>query len=226
MPAKSFFLDVSGTRASQQDRAVDAFVKTDLKLQSFLRLPVGWHYGSGVPLSESDYVVTNSLLKLAFERGFRKFNAFPLVDGRAMLVVYLDKMDVEFRIGRGRPIEIVLEDEAGDSEGQTAASYVDAIDTLTRIKQQCLSESFTTGITITKSKDFAVQRSRYQMKMEAFPPFAELVLTTIRAGSASISPGTIRPLRETRSYIGRLNSQASRKERVSWKRGAKPIPAT
>ncbi len=61
---------------------------TPLKLQSFRNLPVGWHYGQGVPLSEEVVDKAEQIYEQLMFLGFTRTNAFAGVDGDAQIAAY------------------------------------------------------------------------------------------------------------------------------------------
>jgi hypothetical protein len=84
----SKFLLVSDDRISQ----------TTQKIKSFRDLPVGWHYGSGVP--PTDETIRKALLLNAEAgfAGFRKTNAFPGTDGEIQVTAYHESIYLELML--------------------------------------------------------------------------------------------------------------------------------
>src|SRR5688500_3315166 len=62
-------------------------MNTSEQINSFLNLPKGWHYGSGVPMSEITTEIALEFNEYAENYGLVT-EAFPGVDGEILLCVY------------------------------------------------------------------------------------------------------------------------------------------
>jgi hypothetical protein len=72
--------------------------QTAQKIYGFKDLPVGWHYGSGVP--PTDEAIRKALLLNAEAgfAGFRKTNAFPGIDGEIQVTAYHGSIYLELML--------------------------------------------------------------------------------------------------------------------------------
>jgi len=62
--------------------------RTDEKIRSFGRMPVGWHYGKGVPARGDIIRVAREYLWHFLMMGYQETDAFPGVDGEIMVTAY------------------------------------------------------------------------------------------------------------------------------------------
>lgn len=62
--------------------------RTIQKLREFRRLPDGWHYGSGGPISEITFENAKRVHECLFENGFTYTDAFPGAEGEVQLTAY------------------------------------------------------------------------------------------------------------------------------------------
>jgi len=90
---------------SQNDR----ISQTAQKIENFRQLPVGWHFGSGVPPTGDTIQKAIALNRVAAQVGFTKTNAFPGVDGEIQITLYDDSVYLEFTIESDGTITFVYE---------------------------------------------------------------------------------------------------------------------
>jgi hypothetical protein len=72
--------------------------KTANEIMDFTRLPKGWHYGRGGPISKRVCTWALQLNGEALARGYRTTEAFPGVDGEVMVSAYIRNHTLDFTI--------------------------------------------------------------------------------------------------------------------------------
>jgi len=133
---------------------------TEKKINSFKFLPVGWHYGNGIPPSDKVLGWASRLNLYAELAGFEATDVFPGIDGEIMLTVYHGDIYLEFSIEVDGSINYIR--EQGDKEVDSkenislhqATSYIEKIGIL----KWRLSESSIQNTMIQGRKDSRVLR--------------------------------------------------------------------
>jgi len=140
-------------------------ISTRDKIWSFTELPVGWHYGKGVPTSKTAARAANAFNNYAFQLGFAATNAFPGARGNIMLTAYQGEHIVELTISaEGQTANLLHkknDEEVSYIENVTLAVAAKAFKTASALC--CLSERSTKNITIISNEDLAAWPSRNLM---------------------------------------------------------------
>jgi hypothetical protein len=71
---------------------------TRLKIAEFANLKHGWCHGEGLPIKKQAIHRAEELFLFFIEKGIRKTNAFPCINGGAMVTGYLDNHYIEFTL--------------------------------------------------------------------------------------------------------------------------------
>jgi hypothetical protein len=58
------------------------------KLDTFTKLPVGWHYGAGGPISQNVIATAKQLIRTLGAQGFTRTDAFANEDGEVLVTAY------------------------------------------------------------------------------------------------------------------------------------------
>ncbi len=82
----------------EQPTWATGYLTTEKKLNEFLSLPVGWHYGQGGPISHRLVDLAKQIVYRAFLLGFSSTDAFPGVDGGILITVYERDHTLEIRL--------------------------------------------------------------------------------------------------------------------------------
>src|SRR5258708_32738608 len=84
--------------------------QTVQKIVSFKSLPVGWHYGDGVP--PTDEMVKKALMlnAEAAKAGFGKTNAFPGIEGEIQITAYHESTYLEITVELDGSVSFVYEE--------------------------------------------------------------------------------------------------------------------
>jgi len=79
------------------------------KIRSFADLPVGWHYGEGVPATKGT-IDRALVLESEFHKfSFRKTNAFPGIDGEIRVTAYYQSIYVEMTLEISGSVSYIYE---------------------------------------------------------------------------------------------------------------------
>jgi hypothetical protein len=89
----------------------ESLAQTTAKILSFRELPVGWHFGGGVPPMNETIAAALKLNQEAEASGFDKTNAFPGIEGEIQVTAYLGALCLEFTIERDGGITFVKEQD-------------------------------------------------------------------------------------------------------------------
>jgi len=90
------------------------------KIDSFGKLPKGWHYGEGVPASKKRMEKAHKIND--FFNGYGvKTDAFPGIEGEIQVVAYLDEYYWEITIERDNSVVYVF--EVNEVERECTESY-------------------------------------------------------------------------------------------------------
>jgi hypothetical protein len=87
----------------------ESLTQTTAKILSFGELPVGWHFGGGVPPAKETIAAALHLNREAEASGFDKTNAFPGIEGEIQVTAHLGALCLEFTIERDGGITFVKE---------------------------------------------------------------------------------------------------------------------
>lgn len=172
-------------------------------VKSFSVLPVGWHFGEGVPLDED---VKNRGLKLLSDAesfGFDKFDAFPGIDGELQITFHSNDYTAAFTMEINGTVGIV-EDENGvilsDREGISDAESRDILWEMA-YRTQITSESSIPYDGARRRNDSPVWRLD-QHQTQAYLLSILNAFSLKVAKSAVISKNTIRRWRAAQSSSG------------------------
>jgi hypothetical protein len=154
-------------------RAVtDPKSRTLKKLEAFLGLPHGWHYGSGDAPSARAVEIAADLLNTLILNGMTRTDAFAGADGEVLLTGYYQRHHVAFTIDPTGEIACSYENAGHD------VSEVDAVDTA-RAKEWLVrevarriwntSDLFTLGTLTIISTDSTTWHSKNPLMVVACP---------------------------------------------------------
>ncbi len=106
---------------------------TEKKINSFKALPIGWHYGSGIPPLAKVLDQANRLNQYAGLMGFEATDAFPGIDGEVMLTVYDGDIYLEFSIEVDSSIDYIHEHGGKEVDSKEKISLHQAINYIEKI---------------------------------------------------------------------------------------------
>jgi len=106
---------------------------TEKKISSFKSLPVGWHYGSGIPPSDKVLLLAGRLNSCAGLMGFEDTDVFPGIDGEIMLTVYDGDIYLEFLIEVDGLINYIREQGDKEVDSKEKISLLQAINYIVNI---------------------------------------------------------------------------------------------
>jgi hypothetical protein len=107
---------------------------TDEKIRGFNNLPVGWHYGEGVPPSDSTIKKAIALNMEAGGNGFTKTNAFPGIEGEIQFTVYKGQFYLEFTLEVDGTVTFLYEEADEEKDYQTGISFDEALNRIREFK--------------------------------------------------------------------------------------------
>jgi len=105
----------------------DRIQQTAKKIIEFKGLPTGWHFGKGVPPSESTVEKAFALNQEAAKAGFTRTNAFPGIEGEIQVTIYLQSAYFEFTIEPNGTVTFVYERDNHEIEYTEALSMDEAL---------------------------------------------------------------------------------------------------
>ncbi len=108
----------------------ERLTQTTAKILSFGELPVGWHYGGGVPPAKETIAAALKLNEEAEASGFDKTNAFPGIEGEIQVTAYFGALCLEFTIERDGGITFVKEKDDQEIAYEPTLTLDEAIDRL------------------------------------------------------------------------------------------------
>ena len=73
-------------------------VATNDKLESFAELPLGWHYGEGIPPGDALISCVTEINNQVYRLGFSRTDAFPGISGNIMLTIYQGKHMIDLTV--------------------------------------------------------------------------------------------------------------------------------
>ncbi len=136
-----------------------SYKKTDGKIMSFERLPLGWHYGKGGPASPHMVRRARGILSLFGTIGFMETDAFPGISGEIMVTAYRGKHCVEVTTELDNSFVVTHEFDGEDRFHETGLSVLQAASALagiigTIVREECDTSSWSTwNITTTTIRD-------------------------------------------------------------------------
>jgi hypothetical protein len=123
------------------------------KIQSFGRLPVGWHYGRGGPARPNIVRIAISYLWNFLTLGFGETDAFPGVGGEIMVTAYRGRHCIEITVELDKTFVVTHEFNEEDRYHESGLSEADAYTQLrtitTSIQREACATSFSSISTIT-----------------------------------------------------------------------------
>lgn len=129
------------------DNASDMTVR---RILSFMRLPVGWHYGEGVPADLGTATAAISVVEFLNHAGAEVTEAFPIEDGGILVSGYHgdETVDITCHSNSGYSLLQEIDDEeVEDREDLNSADIEDYIEGLTWQSQKS-SEHFILNISV------------------------------------------------------------------------------
>lgn len=85
------------------------FEDTVAKIQAFQLLPVGWHFGEGIPPCKETASLAIRLAEVVANTGFQRLNAFLGTNGEIRVTAYHNTYYLECTLDPEGPIALVLE---------------------------------------------------------------------------------------------------------------------
>jgi hypothetical protein len=79
------------------------------KIEAFARLPSGWHYGSGGPLSEETIGAAIEWVSFLAQLGFRDLDAFPGQNGELLIAIIKNDYYIEIILEREGTVSVVCD---------------------------------------------------------------------------------------------------------------------
>lgn len=181
------------------------FKEIKRKIESFSKLPIGWHYGDGAIPSARNIRSALSLLTSAKLLGFDRFNAFPGIDGEIQVTVYDGADFYQFTIEPNLELTVVHEHNQDEVFYQERVSIDDALAKLEEFAFQIcdLSELYTQNISTQSVEVSAISLLKTPAMVQAYRGSSLIVPFGQAIQYASTSATSI-PLQsaESRSFTG------------------------
>jgi hypothetical protein len=151
--------------------------KTVNDILDFAKLPTGWHYGRGGPISPKVCKWALQLYVHAINSGFSITEAFPGVDGEVMVSVYYRQHAFDFTINPDGSVDYRLEINDNDVEVADNLTLEAAKQKLTifGIVLWNLSASSTPNISAKKEADSLISPSSRLRMVGEYPLSTETV---------------------------------------------------
>ncbi len=111
------------------------------KVRSFTELPVGWHFGGGVPASPQMMERAIMLVRFAAASGIKRANAFPGVDGEIQVTFYHEDSMLELSLELDGSITIAQDEGKSQIHFKEFAGITDALTILTEFSQKVWESS-------------------------------------------------------------------------------------
>jgi hypothetical protein len=164
--------------------------ETIQKVREFEALPLGWHFGDGVPPSREGLKSAQILLTRAEGLDFRDADAFPGADGEIQIAIYRADDDYEFTIERNGTITFAHDKNGKEIAYQPGLLLEEAVETLVQLSDRTwLSLDFSTTNTMIRIEDdFVVLLSGTPATGRAYQLSIANVLSIPAGQSVSISP--------------------------------------
>lgn len=176
--------------------------KTLQKLDDFLSLEVGWHFGQGQPPEQDVFDIAHCLVTHAEIYTFET-DVFPGIDGEIMVTVYADAHYLEFTIQTDGAITYVYQVEEKDvsyEEGLTLGEAMNNLDNF--FKTSCnISEFYTVSTTTPENVGSKVWHFTTQPRVE-YRLYQQNALTELALRSVNTSSNSIREQHRSPQYSG------------------------
>lgn len=183
-------------------QASDDLHPTLKKVQAFLRLQPGWHYGRGMAFTPELIKEALQFQVYATSLGFYETDAFPGIDGSIMLTVYEGPDSIEFTLNPCGDIDYRRETddvEVSEREGLTLSAAQGILREFRR--ETCKpSVSYTTGTLITAKN--ALLQTHLHLSGAAFLLSMNSVYSHPGEQFASTFASTTPPWQVTPQYSG------------------------
>lgn len=114
---------------------------TRRKIEAFLSLPRGWHYGEGRPALPEAAAVALELVNFAASQGFTQTNVFPGVEGEVMFTIYAGDHYLEFTAGADGLVDYVREEAKEELEAEESLSVEEAKEKIAELREQLWASS-------------------------------------------------------------------------------------
>ena len=180
------------------------------KILAFASLPVGWHYGTGVPPSPKAVRVALAYLAFLSALGFAENDAFPGADGEIMVTVYLDNSYIQVSLEADESIDINYKIGMADEEYIENMSSVEALLRLPDIANQIKREAWNTSGSFIQthmtagSANLLITPSKGHL-MEAESLYSRQPVSSMaEVPSANIPDNTIQGFPENHPFFGSL----------------------
>lgn len=196
------------------------------KVKSFVRLPLGWHFGEGEPISDEMCSRGLALLAVAEIGDIKRANAFPGIDGELQITFHYFDYNIAFTLELDDTVTVVedknghlISDEEGISDETAKAKVWEWAQ-----KNQNISESYTSVTIGTKKiRDFPLRHFARRRRTRVSQSLIQNALNSGEINVADTSKHTIQMWQELLSSSGESRAGLSRK-RVRLNR-RRPIPA-
>ena len=178
---------------------------TERKINKFLALDEGWHYGEGVPISKTIIQRAIQLNREAIRRAFYETDAFPGVNGEIMFTIYYGKHYLEFIIEPDKSVTASHELEDEEISYQEGLSFQEAKSKIEEFRKELWreSESSTEHIMIEKKEDLPASHSEIQGRMPpVYQSSAQSVYNLPEKLSATTSENIISKLQAILQFSG------------------------
>ena len=184
----------SGTATSQAPR-----------IRSFARFPDGWHYGSGVAATEAAVAMALEVDSLFVQWGAQVIEAFPDIDGGALVSGYYGKQTLDVLCKASGEIAMTYEPDDDTVEDERRVSR-DEVEQFLRGLEWKPESSFDCYITSSSASILDASRAtpsrNHPGRWEGFRSLTCNALSNSVEVSAHMSEATTQVLLDHRSYFG------------------------
>jgi hypothetical protein len=195
----------------------DVLPATIKKINSFVSLPVGWHYGSGTAPSAGTIKVATSMHNFFVQVGLTATDAFPGINGEIMVTAYKENYYVECLIEANGNYSVIGEENKKEFAEVYNVNESKALDTLVNVVGTICNTSgfYTHGImtldeTNSKALPFAIHL------MAVVLPSSNAVASTGKvSGTVGTSGSFTGPSRQNRQSSGNFPVQSSQMD-IHW----------
>lgn len=141
-----------------------AIFETRQKLEEFTKLPLGWSFGEGVPVTRKLVALANGVLDRAQDLGFQVADAFPGLSGEVQINLYQGEHYFEFILDAPDCVTFVYEQGDEEKEYLEGVTLFEALTVLERIAPVvCDFSEFSTDYDITIRPSDALPQSHFAM---------------------------------------------------------------
>ncbi len=177
--------------------------KTQGKIRQFIKLPIGWHFGEGVPPNEkTEQSALNMADRMALS-GFRT-DAFPGIDGEIMVTGYHNENYIEFTFEADGTVTFIREE--GDEEIEYAENLTvrEAKEHLKTFRDEIWKKSYELSAQDTTTHERNSLRASLSEILQAleFQSFSSPALMIRRRASAPIFENFTKESPQTLSFFG------------------------